>query len=279
MENGINLYVITDHLNAPQMMLDSTGRNIWSATYDAFGKATITGSLKLNLRADGQYEDSETGLYYNWYRYYNPSLGRYITSDPLGLAAGMNTYIYVNGNPINYTDPQGLCPWCAAGAAMGVWFNIVHQVGGFNQLLNFDAWAKVNATDVFLSGLAGGLSGGLGTFAAVKYTTPLANIAVNTIGSGAISGSQQVASNYINNKCLSDGVADSAWNGIKYGLGSAIFGTGVGVMMTPKASPLYEQLLRNGVITSHSQPIIKNWAVGGTVSSNLIANFISNINQ
>ena len=108
MENGINVYVITDHLNAPQMLLDSTGRNIWSATYDAFGKATITGNLKLNLRADGQYNDDETGLYYNWYRYYNPSLGRYITSDPMGLQAGMNTYIYVNGNPINYTDPQGL---------------------------------------------------------------------------------------------------------------------------------------------------------------------------
>jgi RHS repeat-associated protein len=108
MENGINVYVITDHLNAPQVLLDSTGRNIWSATYDPFGKATITGNLKLNLRADGQYNDDETGLYYNWYRYYNPSLGRYITSDPMGLQAGMNTYIYVNGNPINYTDPQGL---------------------------------------------------------------------------------------------------------------------------------------------------------------------------
>jgi RHS repeat-associated protein len=84
-ENNILVYVITDHLNAPQMLLDSTGRNIWSATYDAFGKATITATnnMKLNLRADGQYEDSETGLYYNWYRYYNPSLGRYITSNRL----------------------------------------------------------------------------------------------------------------------------------------------------------------------------------------------------
>ena len=91
-------------------MMDASGKQVWSATYDAFGKATITttNNMKLNLRADGQYEDSETGLYYNWYRYYNPSLGRYITSDPLGLAAGMNTYIYVNGNPINYTDPYGL---------------------------------------------------------------------------------------------------------------------------------------------------------------------------
>ena len=129
MENGINLYVITDHLNAPQMLLDSAGRNIWSATYDPFGKATITGNLKLNLRADGQYEDSETGLYYNWYRYYNPSLGRYITSDPLGLAAGNNTYIYVNGNPINYTDPMGLatCTYTISGHQLNCISNDMSQ--------------------------------------------------------------------------------------------------------------------------------------------------------
>lgn len=100
--------IISDHLNAPQLVLDSSGNNVWSATYTPFGKATTTGSFELNLRADGQYADKLTGLHYNWYRYYNPDLGRYITSDPLGLQAGMNTYIYVNGNPINYTDPMGL---------------------------------------------------------------------------------------------------------------------------------------------------------------------------
>jgi RHS repeat-associated protein len=90
--------------------MDETGKQVWSAKYDAFGKATITttNNMKFNLRADGQYEDDETGLYYNWNRYYNPSLGRYISSDPLGLMAGNNTYNYVNGNPINYTDPMGL---------------------------------------------------------------------------------------------------------------------------------------------------------------------------
>jgi RHS repeat-associated protein len=57
----------------------------------------------------GQYYDQETGLYYNYYRYYDPETGRYITSDPIGLQGGLNSYTYVNGNPIKAIDPLGLC--------------------------------------------------------------------------------------------------------------------------------------------------------------------------
>ena len=57
----------------------------------------------------GQYYDQETGLHYNYYRYYDPSTGRYITSDPIGLAGGINPYGYVINNPLKYSDPSGLC--------------------------------------------------------------------------------------------------------------------------------------------------------------------------
>ena len=69
----------------------------------------------------GQYYDQETGLHYNYFRYYDPSTGRYITSDPIGLAGGLNMYAYVGNNPLYWIDPLGLdrTSWFGPGRTLG----------------------------------------------------------------------------------------------------------------------------------------------------------------
>ncbi|MBF0474979.1 MAG: hypothetical protein HQK59_03945 [Deltaproteobacteria bacterium] len=104
---GTQYYVNPDHLGSPRSIIDSTGATVWKWDRDPFGNGAPTGTLTYNLRFPGQYFDSETGLYYNMARDYDPGLGRYIQSDPIGLRGGVNTYAYVDGNPVNWVDPFG----------------------------------------------------------------------------------------------------------------------------------------------------------------------------
>ncbi|MDZ4153041.1 RHS repeat-associated core domain-containing protein [Methylicorpusculum sp.] len=102
-------FIHNDHLGTPQLLTDSDASVVWQADYDPYGDATITtAKIEQNIRFPGQYFDQETGLNYNWHRYYDPKTGRYITSDPIGLAGGVNTYAYVSNNPLNLIDPNGL---------------------------------------------------------------------------------------------------------------------------------------------------------------------------
>jgi RHS repeat-associated protein len=101
-------YLHTDHLGTPRYATNAAGTQVWSWNNDAFGVSTPTGSVTVNLRMPGQYYDSESGLFYNWNRYYNQAIGRYISSDPIGLVGGLNTFGYVRQNPANRIDPKGL---------------------------------------------------------------------------------------------------------------------------------------------------------------------------
>jgi RHS repeat-associated protein len=106
---GAYYWYQNDHLGVPQKMLDTSGRIVWSALYDSFGNITIGSEAIINnLRLAGQYHDEETGLYYNWNRFYDPKIGRYISADLIGLAGGMNLYAYVQNDPVNLMDPLGL---------------------------------------------------------------------------------------------------------------------------------------------------------------------------
>jgi RHS repeat-associated protein len=69
----------------------------------------VMGLSVWNTVTSAQYFDAETGLHYIGARYYDPKIGRYLSSDPVGLRGGLNTYLYVVGNPLRFIDPLGLC--------------------------------------------------------------------------------------------------------------------------------------------------------------------------
>lgn len=101
-------FIHTDQLGTPQKITDGTATVAWDGAFDPFGNpASLTGSLTSNLRFPGQYFDGETALHQNWNRDYDPTTGRYIQSDPIGLTNSTNTYNYSLEDPVLYLDPSG----------------------------------------------------------------------------------------------------------------------------------------------------------------------------
>jgi RHS repeat-associated protein len=114
-----------DHLGTPRELTDERGQVVWSVSYDVYGQVSHAHTEKTEnrIRFQGQYEDVETGLHYNLFRYFSPDVGRYLSQDPIGLAGGFNHYGYVH-NPLNWIDPSGLAESEYAGG------EIVHRIGG-----------------------------------------------------------------------------------------------------------------------------------------------------
>ncbi|MBN3733490.1 RHS repeat-associated core domain-containing protein [Burkholderia sp. Tr-20390] len=111
-------YYHCDQIGTPQLLTDDNGDVVWEASYKAWGDARkviaraskAAGVTPKNLlRFQGQQVDDETGLHYNWHRYYDASSGRFVSQDPIGLAGGINVYQYAS-NPVEWIDPLGLAP-------------------------------------------------------------------------------------------------------------------------------------------------------------------------
>ena len=154
---AIAYYVWPDHLGTPRQVTDATSQKVlWRWEGGPFGSNTpnqdpqSTGTpFFYNLRFPGQYWDNEISRMSNGFRDYDPSLGRYIESDPIGLGGGINTYGYGGGNPLFAYDQFGLDPdqgcvaaWTMGGAACG------GVAGG--------------ATGGVVGGVVGGTAGGVG---------------------------------------------------------------------------------------------------------------------
>lgn len=116
--NGSNppsvFYIHTDHLNTPRVVLNTTAQQRWSWLAEPFGTTAPNtnpaslGAFAFSLRFPGQYADAESGLFYNFFRDYDASIGRYVQSDPIGLDGGINTFAYVGGSPTSQVDASGL---------------------------------------------------------------------------------------------------------------------------------------------------------------------------
>jgi RHS repeat-associated protein len=123
--NPVNVdffYVHPDHLGTPRVVTKpADNKKVWEWQSQPFGEgaanenpqnltgaALTAGQFRYNLRFPGQVFDAETAKHYNYYRDYDPSLGRYTTSDPIGLAGGKNTYVYVKDSPLKHEDMFGL---------------------------------------------------------------------------------------------------------------------------------------------------------------------------
>ena len=171
----------TDHLNTPRAILDSQHRVVWQWYSGAFGETLPEEDpdgdgikFEYNPRFPGQYWDKETNLHYNYFRDYDPGIGRYIQSDPIGLLGGLNTYGYVEQNPLSFTDPTGeaipilICianPWCR-GMLSGVTQalgNLGYQLARKGQCpVDFREVASWGLNGITLSfGVGAGLNGGV----------------------------------------------------------------------------------------------------------------------
>jgi RHS repeat-associated protein len=110
METQDKLYYYHNDINgAPLRLTDEQGNIVWNVHYDIFGKIDKLSKNEIDnpIRMQGQYEDEETGLYYNRFRYYDPNISAYVSQDPLRLGAGENVYSYTK-NSFGWIDPLGL---------------------------------------------------------------------------------------------------------------------------------------------------------------------------
>ena len=107
--NGESFSIVSDYLGTPLQAFDNNGNKVWEQELDIFGRKRTgnNNSSFIPFKYQGQYEDIETGLYYNRFRYYDSCTGNYISQDPIGLSGGDNLYSYVQ-NPTICIDTFGL---------------------------------------------------------------------------------------------------------------------------------------------------------------------------
>jgi RHS repeat-associated protein len=239
----------TDHLGTPQLAANTAQVASWSTLYLPFGTATSTqGTLVQNLRFPGQYDDAESGMYQNAFRDYVPAWGRYLESDPIGLAAGINTYFYVGGNPLVRIDRSGLeeLPGPsdqiseAAHVALSL-FDPVNELGQWRSILN------LNYYNPGYYGNAANFSNLPGTVSALKLASGFLNgvgkfggaaLAVNAVQTAyACPNAENIGKAAVSVVGAAAGLIAEA--PVEVGAGTFLLGFGLGESIVNGALPLF----------------------------------------
>ena len=220
------LYFDVDQLNTPRAARDQSGNVVWRWESDAFGSTapTANAGVVVNLRFPGQYYDQESGLDYNQNRDYDPSSGRYVESDPIGLRGGVNTYAYVNGNPLGYIDSLGLDRLSPAQIS-AISGGIGGGVGGM--IAGAAAGAEAGPAMAIAGAIGGAISGAGAGFGA--------GAASNTIGgvaAGAIAGAPGGLTGMVAGAVGGEATVVSGGGSIGGAAGGAVggFGTPAGII-------------------------------------------------
>jgi RHS repeat-associated protein len=195
LRGGAIYYYHTNHLGTPQALTDKDRRLVWRAGYTPFGDTIITANeVENSLRFPGQYFDAETGLHYNHFRDYDPNIGRYIQSDPIGLGSGPSTYLYVTANPLANTDRLGLLNLIGGVGGSGVAVlgadvsgGIAVNVDSTDVLSNIAQFGSVGlaagvnvSADVFGGVILGGLENVEGTTENINLVLPGGSVTIIT---------------------------------------------------------------------------------------------------
>jgi RHS repeat-associated protein len=175
-----------DQIGRPEEVTNATQTIVWRAQNFPFTRNVIVSTVTLNLGFPGQYYDGETSAWNNGFRDYEPGLGRYIESDPIGLGGGVGTYAYVRNDPLSNVDPMGLADTNALGTAF--------CTGGLCTLppdMIQNSWGAPNMGPVYI------LYGGAALVAGAAAPVVVADVGLAKIGraallSAALHGIQEV---------------------------------------------------------------------------------------
>lgn len=227
-DQGGRTYFLTDALGSTRALTNAAGNVVNRYDYTPYGQTTQTASGFGNPYQYTGRERDQSGMYYYRARYYSAGMGRFVSEDPIGLAAGdLNIYAYVFGNPTNFTDPTGELAWVIAGAAIGAVINV-----GITYVAN---GGNVTGPQLAAAAVSGAIAGAIGAVAG-----PLGGTIARSLGgvsnglgasaaaaglSGAGSAAGQAVANLIDPCNAVNPLNAALWGAAGGGLAKGLFPT------------------------------------------------------